>query len=164
MYLNGDINGGPAYIEGSFALDEITSPRGRLTLMAWNVMLEYPEGFQTESNADLSLTLGPSASTLAGRIDVVSGVYREPLVVSQSLLAGFGGSAAPSVGDESSFLENLRLDVTIATTNEITQTPSRPAATAIAAKPSVRTRKSSPSARRWESIAARLQSARSPGA
>ena len=118
MYLNGDINGGPAYIEGSLALDEITAPRGRITLTAWNVMLEYPEGFQTESNANLSLTLGP-ASTVSGRVDVVSGVYREPLVVSQSLLAGFGGSAAPSVGDESSFLENLRLDVTIATTNEI---------------------------------------------
>ena len=118
MYLNGDINGGPAYIEGSLALDEITAPRGRITLTAWNVMLEYPEGFQTESNANLSLTLGP-ASTLSGRVDVVSGLYREPLVVSQSLLAGFGGSAAPSVGAESPFLENLRLDVTIATTNEI---------------------------------------------
>ena len=81
-------------------------------------MLEYPEGFQTESNANLSLTLGP-ASTLSGRVDVVSGLYREPLVVSQSLLAGFGSSAAPSVGAESPFLENLRLDVTIATTNEI---------------------------------------------
>ena len=118
MYLNGDINGGPAYIEGSLALDEIAAPRGRITLTAWNVMLEYPEGFQTESNANLSLTLGP-ASTLSGRVDVVSGLYREPLVVSQSLLAGFGGSAAPSVGAESPFLENLRLDVTIATTNEI---------------------------------------------
>ena len=118
MYLNGDINGGPAYIEGSLALDEITAPRGRITLTAWNVMLEYPEGFQTESNANLSLTLG-TASTLSGRVDVVSGLYREPLVVSRNLLAGFGSSAAPSVGAESPFLENLRLDVTIATTNEI---------------------------------------------
>ena len=118
MSLNGDINGGPAYIEGSLALDEITAPRGRITLTAWNVMLEYPEGFQTESNADLSLTLGP-ASTLSGRIDVLSGIYREPIVVSRGLLAGFGGSAAPSVGAESSFLANLRLDVTVATTNEI---------------------------------------------
>jgi outer membrane protein assembly factor BamA len=118
MYLNGDINGGPAYVEGSFALDEISSPRGHIAFTAWNVMLEYPEGFQTESNANLSLTLGPT-STLSGRIDVVSGLYREPLVVSQSLLAGFGGSAASSAGAESSFLENLRLDVTIATTNEI---------------------------------------------
>ena len=118
IYLNGDINGGPAYIEGSLALDEISSPRGRITLTAWNVMLEYPEGFQTESNANLSLTLG-TASTLSGRVDVVSGLYREPLVVSRNLLAGFGSSAAPSVGSESPFLENLRLDVTIATTNEI---------------------------------------------
>ncbi len=67
MYLNGDINGGPAYIEGSFALDEITSPRGRITLTAWNVMLEYPEGFQTESNANLSLTLGPGFDAVGPR-------------------------------------------------------------------------------------------------
>jgi outer membrane protein assembly factor BamA len=118
MYLNGDINGGPAYVEGRLALDEITSPRGRVTVKAWNVMLEYPEGFQTESNADLSLVLGP-ASTLSGRVDVLSGLYREPLVVSQSLLAGFGGPTATAASAESSFLENLRLDVTIATANEI---------------------------------------------
>ena len=118
IYLNGDINGGAAYLEGDFVLDEITLPRGRLTLTAWNVMLEYPEGFQTESNANLSLTLGP-ASTLSGRVDVISGLYREPLVVSRNLLAGFGGAAAPSLAAESSFLHRLRLDVTIATTNEI---------------------------------------------
>jgi autotransporter translocation and assembly factor TamB len=118
IYLNGDINGGPAYIEGHFTLDEISSPRGNVSLTAWNVMLEYPEGFQTESNANLLLTLGP-ASTLSGRVDVVSGLYREPLVVSRNLLAGFGSSATPSVGAESPFLENLRLDVTIATANEI---------------------------------------------
>jgi autotransporter translocation and assembly factor TamB len=118
IYLNGDLNGGPAYVEGTFALDEITSPQGRLTVKAWNVMLEYPEGFQTESNADLAFVLGP-ASALSGRVDVLSGLYREPLVVSQRLLAGFGGSAAPAVGAESPFLENLRLDVTIATANEI---------------------------------------------
>jgi outer membrane protein assembly factor BamA len=81
-------------------------------------MLEYPEGFQTESNANLSLTLGP-ASTLSGRVDVVSGLYREPLVISRNLLTGFGSSATPSVAAESSFLQNLKLDVTVATANEI---------------------------------------------
>jgi outer membrane protein assembly factor BamA len=118
IYLNGDINGGPTYVEGEFALDEISAPHGRLSVAAWGVMLEYPEGFQTESNANLSLALGP-ASTLSGRVDVVSGLYREPLVISRNLLTSFGTSAAPSVTAESSFLQNLKLDVTIATANEI---------------------------------------------
>jgi outer membrane protein insertion porin family len=117
--LNGFVNGGPTSVWGGLALEDLSSPRGRVSLAAWNVMLEYPEGFQTESNADLALTFEPSASTLAGRIDVLSGTYREPIVVSQSLLAGFGGSGAPSVGTEPSFLTQLRLDVTVATADDI---------------------------------------------
>ena len=42
-----------------------------------------------------------------------------------------------------------------AAATEITQTPARPAASAIAPNPSARTRKSSPSACRWESIRAK---------
>ena len=50
---------------------------------------------------------------------MLSGIYREPLIVSRSLLGGLGGSAVPSVESQSSFLTNLRLDVIVATTNEI---------------------------------------------
>ena len=49
---------------------------------------------------------------------MLSGIYREPLIVSRSLLGGLG-SAVPSVESQSSFLTNLRLDVIVATTNEI---------------------------------------------
>ncbi|HZM60509.1 MAG TPA: translocation/assembly module TamB domain-containing protein, partial [Vicinamibacterales bacterium] len=116
--LTGLVNGGPTDVRGTLALENLMSPSGRVTLTARNVVLEYPEGFQTESNADLALTLSLSASTLSGRVDVLSGLYREPLIVSRSLLAGLG-SAVPSVESQSSFLTNLRLDVTVATTNEI---------------------------------------------
>ena len=118
--LTGLVNGGATAVQGSLVLEDLASPVGRIGLTARNVMLEYPDGFQTESNADLALTLAPSASTLSGRIDVLGGLYREPLVLSQSLLAGFGRSAVPSaVGTESSFMSNLRLDVTVATRDEI---------------------------------------------
>lgn len=116
--LTGLVNGGPTDVRGTLALENLMSPAGRVTLTARNVVLEYPEGFQTESNADLALTLALSGSTLSGRVDVLSGVYREPLIVSRSLLAGLG-SAVPSVESQSTFLTNLRLDVTVATTNEI---------------------------------------------
>ena len=117
--LTGLVNGGPTNVRGALTLETLTSPDGRITLTARNVPLEYPEGFQTESNADLTLTLSPAISTLAGRVDVLSGLYREPLIVSRSLLAGLGGTAVPSVDTQSSFLTNLRLDVNVATTDEI---------------------------------------------
>jgi outer membrane protein assembly complex protein YaeT len=117
--LTGLVNGGPTDVRGTLALESLTSPEGRVNLTAHNVALEYPEGFQTESNADLALTLSPSASTLSGRVDVLSGIYREPLIVSRSLLGGLGGSAVPSIENQSPFLTNLSLDVTVATTNEI---------------------------------------------
>jgi len=116
--LTGLVNGGPTDVRGTLTLESLTSPLGRINLTAHNVALEYPEGFQTESNADLELTLSLYAPTLSGRIDVLSGLYREPLIVSRSLLAGLG-SAVPSVESQSSFLTNLGLDVTVATTNEI---------------------------------------------
>ena len=117
--LSGFINGGWTDINGSLVLENLASPLGRVTLTAYNVMLEYPEGFQTESNADLALTLSGPTSTLSGRVDVVSGLYREPLVVSRTLLTSFGRSAGTTVGTEPSFLDNVRLNVTVATANEI---------------------------------------------
>ena len=119
MSLTGLVNGGPADLRGTLTLETLTAPDGSIALTARNVPLEYPEGFQTESNADLTLTLSPSISTLAGRIDVLNGLYREPLIVSRSLLAGLGGTAVPSIETQSSFLNNLRLDVNVATTDEI---------------------------------------------
>ncbi len=82
-------------------------------------MLEYPDGFQTESNADLTLTLAAAGSTLAGRIEVLNGIYREPIMVSRGLLAGLTENHVVTTGTESSFLTNLRLDVTVATAEEI---------------------------------------------
>ena len=117
--LSGLVNGGPTTIDGTLALDDFTSPRGRVTLTAQNVTLEYPEGFQTESNADLALTLGASSSTLAGRLDILSGVYREPIVISRTVLAGLSQSATATVGTEPTFLSNLRLNITAATSDDI---------------------------------------------
>jgi outer membrane protein insertion porin family len=117
--LSGLVNGGPTTIDGTVTLDDFTSPLGRVTLTAQNVTLEYPEGFQTESNADLALTLGASSSTLTGRVNILSGVYREPIVISRTVLARFGQSATATVGTEPTFLSNLRLDITAATSDDI---------------------------------------------
>jgi outer membrane protein assembly complex protein YaeT len=117
--LEGTINGGAATLAGSVGLEDVANPSGSATLTARNVTLDFPDGFQTESNADLMLTLGEAESTVTGRIDVLSGIYREPIIVSRGLLTGFGRRELTTATTESTFLTSLRLDVAIATVEDI---------------------------------------------
>jgi outer membrane protein insertion porin family len=117
--LSGLINGGPAAIAGVVDLDQPASPRGRINLSARNVFLEYPEGLQTESEAELALTLDSSGMALGGRVNVSSAIYREPIVVSRTLLARVNDFPVSTVASESTFLSDFRLDVTLASLDEI---------------------------------------------
>ncbi|HEX7794331.1 MAG TPA: translocation/assembly module TamB domain-containing protein [Vicinamibacterales bacterium] len=117
--LKGTVNGGPATIQGTVSLANLTAPTGRVTVTARNVTLDYPEGLQTESNADLTLMLAPASSTLSGRIAVLNGLYREPLVVSRTLLSNLSAEAGLSSPGESSFLNTLALDVAVTTAEQI---------------------------------------------
>src|SRR5262249_55547077 len=69
--------------------------------------------------ADLTLVLAPASSTLSGRITVLSGLYREPLVVSRTLLANLSAQVGLTSAGESSFLNTLALDVAVATAEQI---------------------------------------------
>lgn len=117
--LNGLINGGAATIVGGLDLKDRHDPRGRVSLTARSVMLDYPDGFQTASNADLVLTIAGPGSTLAGRIDLLNGTYREPIVLSRGLLRGLGGSDAVTPATASPFLANLRLDIAVASAEAV---------------------------------------------
>jgi outer membrane protein assembly factor BamA/autotransporter translocation and assembly factor TamB len=117
--LKGLINGGSATVTGSASLKDWSDPRGRVILTARNVMLDYPDGFQTESNADLTLTVAGPGSTLSGRIEVLNGIYRQPIVLSRGLLAGLTSSDVVTPESASSFLANLRLDVAVASTEAV---------------------------------------------
>jgi outer membrane protein assembly factor BamA len=118
IHIAGTVNGGAATLDGETDLTSVGDPRGTLTLSAQNVALEYPEGLQTESNANLTLTLAPAGATLAGRIDVLGGSYREPLLVSSHVLSGWR-QAIDSPAPASSFLSRLRLDLTLASADDI---------------------------------------------
>ena len=112
--LNGLVNGGAATIAGAVNLKDPGDPRGRVSLTARGVMLDYPDGFQTESNANLALTMGGATAAVTGRIDVLNGTYREPIVISRRLLTGLAASGAVKTpATESSFLTTLALDVAV---------------------------------------------------
>ena len=116
--MAGTINGGAAKLAGTLDLTRPDDPRGLITLAADDVVFEYPDGLQTESNARLSLTLAAAGRTLSGRIDVLGGTYREPIVLTSRLLQGLRGgiaTAAPLTG----FLSTLGLDLTLAATEGI---------------------------------------------
>jgi outer membrane protein assembly factor BamA len=116
--MTGLVNGGAAKITGEIDAAALDDPRGRLTLTARNVAVEYPDGFATESNADLTLTLGGASHSLTGRIEVLNGTYREPLVISSGLVAGLQREAV-SAASGSSMLSKLRLDVAVVTAEDI---------------------------------------------
>ena len=116
--MAGTVNGGAAELNGEIDVTTIGDPRGRVTMLARNVALEYPEGLQTESNANLTLTLAAAGATLAGRVDVLGGSYREPLLVSSQVLSGLR-QGLDSPAPMSPFLSRLRLDLSLASVEDV---------------------------------------------
>src|SRR5690349_4963406 len=96
-----------------------TTPTGNLRFKGRGVILEYPSGFQTESNADLELDLGAERSALKGRIDVLGGAYREPLVLSSQLRSLSSSRAAPDASAPPDWMSRLSLDVALATASDV---------------------------------------------
>ena len=116
--MAGTVNGGAAELNGEIDVTTIGDPRGRVTLSARNVALEYPEDLQTESNANLTLTLAAAGPTLAGRVDVLGGSYREPLLVSSQVLSSLRQGIDPPA-PMSPFLSRLRLDLSLASVEDV---------------------------------------------
>ena len=116
--LTGTINGGAARLGGNLDLTRPDDPRGLITLTAEDVAFEYPDGLQTESNVRLSLALA-ARPLLSGRIDVLGGTYREPLVLTGRLLEGLRQSGIATAARPPDFLSTLGLDLTLATAEGI---------------------------------------------
>jgi outer membrane protein insertion porin family len=111
--LAGSLNGGTAKITGALDLTWPAEPRGKLSLDARNVALEYPDGFFTESNADLTMTLGGTRASLAGRVSVLDGTYREPLMLTGGLFGAAPRDALAPSTSQSPFLSTLALDIKV---------------------------------------------------
>ena len=115
----GSVNTGTVTLDGTIDMATLSAPTGNLQLSGRGVILEYPSGFQTESNADLELELGVERSALKGRIDVLGGAYREPLVLSTQLLNLSSAAGAASAATPADWMSRLALDVAIATVSDV---------------------------------------------
>jgi outer membrane protein assembly factor BamA len=117
--LAGLVNTGSATLDGTVDLAELTAPLGKLQFTARDLVLEYPSGLQTESNVDIGLALAGKSSTLSGRIDVLGGTYREPLVLTSQLLNLSSPNGIARTAPPPDWLNRLRLNVTVATASDV---------------------------------------------
>ena len=117
--LAGLVNTGPATLEGTLHLADGSAALGTLRLIGRGVALEYPSGLQTESNAHLEIAFDAAGSTLSGRVDVLDGTYREALVLSRELLRLSSVSGIARTAPPSGWLSRMRMNVTVATTNDV---------------------------------------------
>jgi outer membrane protein assembly complex protein YaeT len=117
--MAGVVNTGNARLEGTLDLAELAAPLGKLQFTGRGIAMEYPSGLQTESNADIELTLGASSSTLSGRIDVLGGTYREALVLSSQLLTLSSANGIARSAPPAEWLSRLRLNVSVATASDL---------------------------------------------
>jgi len=117
--LAGLLNTGSARLEGTIDLRDLAAPRGNLDFSGRGVALEFPSGLQTESNADLKLTLAGAAPSLSGRIAVLGGTYREPLVLTTQLLTLASASGIARSAPPTDWLSRMRLDVDLATEEDV---------------------------------------------
>ena len=118
--LRGTANGGPITIDGSVAINGFTPGDGRITLSGRGIGLEYPKGLETESNVDLVATLASGVPSIAGKVTVVNGSYRDPLLLSGQLFASArpSGIATTATSDES-LLSTLQLNIAVVTQRDL---------------------------------------------
>ncbi|RPJ56060.1 MAG: hypothetical protein EHM23_24535, partial [Acidobacteria bacterium] len=119
--FDGNLNGGSVKLggEAGFAKGQLESIDLRLT--GRSVFLEFPEGLQTASNADLRVaSQGGGPIDLSGRIEVLEGSYTDPVNLEEELL---GLAAAPSesgVSEERDpFLSRIRFNVNVSSRDPI---------------------------------------------
>ncbi len=117
--LRGSANGGSLVLDGRLGLSGVELSGGTLNIQAQGVAMEYPRGLRTEINALLTFRPDPRAPSLTGDVRVLQGSYTESITLAG--LATRGGSVAPilALAEEASYLDSLRLNVSVTTEEDI---------------------------------------------
>ncbi|MGH9201556.1 MAG: translocation/assembly module TamB domain-containing protein, partial [Vicinamibacterales bacterium] len=115
--LRGSLNGGLLTLDGGFLLEGFVPNRGGLTIVVDNAALEYPEDLQSEADALVTLTPGPTGWTLTGDINVERSVYNEPISL-PALIAARRSRVVTAPGEES-WGERLRLNLFASTLQDL---------------------------------------------
>ncbi len=114
--LTAVIGGGSVNLSGAVDDYATRSPVFRLRAEAQGVRLRYPEGTSSLLNANLALTGNAQRSTLSGEVAVVRGRFDQRFDLASAL--GLAREP-PRVPVTSSLLQNLQLDVRVASSPDL---------------------------------------------
>jgi outer membrane protein insertion porin family len=117
--LRGSANGGTLVMDGRLQLSGLELNGGVMNIQAQGVAMEYPRGLRSEIDALLAFRPEGLAPTLTGDVRVRQGSYTEAITLSS--LATRGGSVAPALGlqEEPSYLDKIRLNVSVTTDEDL---------------------------------------------
>jgi outer membrane protein assembly complex protein YaeT len=115
--LRAVVNGGRVTGGGTFTVAADGLRDVDLNLNGRGLFLEYPAGFQTASDLNLTLKSDGRLVVLGGAVNILDGAFREPIDIAL-LLRARGGRI--SLSDEPNpFVENLRFNVAVRTRQPI---------------------------------------------
>lgn len=115
--LEGNLNGGTFSLRGKFRATSNGISQSDLTFRGRSVFLDYPRGFQTASNLNLTLKNEGRNLVLGGRATILDGGYREGIDL--TLLTRAAQRQVSLVSEPIRFLENLRFNIALATRQPI---------------------------------------------
>ncbi len=116
--LTGNLNGGAVKIDGRIDLSSHT-PKGRMSLDAQDVMLDYPRGLYSQTSTSLVWQPVDGVSTIAGNATITANRYTEPIT---RILELVDSLTTEDYSDESTLPEwftATRLDVGVQTTDPV---------------------------------------------
>lgn len=112
----GVLNGGPFSALGELVIEGTDLAGGSLTLSAGGAAVEFPAGLRSEVDALLTFVPDRRTPTLSGEVQVRQGAYTETLTLAD-LARQATAPAAP--GAEAPYLDRLRLDISVASAEDL---------------------------------------------
>lgn len=119
--VTANANGGTVRLAGDVQVPGFELAGGTLTINARGMALEVPAGLRTEVDTDLQLALSKTEPSLTGTVTIQRGSYREPLSLTNQLLAGAQALSAATVEDdgEPSLVDRLTLGIGVVSAQDI---------------------------------------------
>lgn len=115
--LTGSLNGGSLEASGAVTMTGLAVTGGELTFQARGVAVEYPSNVDSEVDALLTLTPSATAPVLRGDVRVLRSSYRA--TISVPALVAFNATTTVAASAEPSYLDGMRLDVSLSTEDDM---------------------------------------------
>ena len=115
--VRGLANGGSLALDGRFEFEGLTLSGGALNIQAQGVALELPRGMRSELDALVTFRPDPRNPSLTGDLRIVQSAYTETITL--AALARQAALPVTASNVQRPYLERLRLDLSLTTTEDI---------------------------------------------